>query len=541
MPVKNPLYIALLVALGTFTVFVLFYNLGSGFLEDWDEAWYVLMARSAIQGSNYLHLMFEGSVHWDKPPFPVYPMIALFRLFGISETTARLSSAIFGLGIMVQLFLLARKFYGHTASILVLVIASTSAQWLFSHGIRSANIDSITLFFLISSLSAWLLIERDSYRIIATMASLAFLFLCKGPIVAIPLIPIAATLIVHRPFGRSSLKYFSAGLLVCLAIVVPWYLYMYLKFGDMFVKMHIVRNFFHRYATGIENHLNSPFYFLLQVSSPKNFIWFGPAGVAFVYSIREYIRKRRMEDLLLVSWAVGAFVIVNQSQTKLWWYIYPVYLPLIIMTARALADFIDKRDSLNSLACFAGIIFVLLSITGTGVFPWGATDWMKAVGVSLTVFIGFSVIQAYLKEYQRSSTLIIGALCLVPINTTMNTTMGPLGVQGKEHPILQITDRIPDTPEICAMRMYPGDVYYLSRKLEVRNHGDITHLRDPACRFTVFRTEEMRQIFRKQEGEAFILSYDGFDYRLVPEYLTKDYALVRVSFNQTGKADFGRP
>ncbi len=165
MKKNNFIFPVLLVLSGSFTLFILFYNLGGHYLEAWDEALYVLMARTAIQRNNYLYLIYQNDIHWDKSPFVILPMISTFRIFWISETTARISSALFGLGIFLQLFLLARRFYGRTASLLVPVIAATSTQWLFNHGLRSANVDSITLFFLTASISSWLLIRRIPFDV----------------------------------------------------------------------------------------------------------------------------------------------------------------------------------------------------------------------------------------------------------------------------------------------------------------------------------------------------------------------------------------
>jgi 4-amino-4-deoxy-L-arabinose transferase-like glycosyltransferase len=153
-----------------FVIFVLFYNLGGHFLEDWDEAFYAVMSQTAIQNSNYLTLEYQSDIHWSKTPFPVYPMMASFRVFGVNEFSARLSSVFFSLGLLFQIYLIAKRYYGEWTAILAVLITITAAQFIFSHGLKTANVDAITLFFMVGSISSWLLIRNPDYRIIMTFA-----------------------------------------------------------------------------------------------------------------------------------------------------------------------------------------------------------------------------------------------------------------------------------------------------------------------------------------------------------------------------------
>ncbi len=524
-----------LLAAWSLAAFVLFYNLGGHFLEDWDEAWYVLMAKSAMRTGNYLYLIYQNGVFWDKPPFPLYPMILSFRLFGASELTARIPSALFALGIIAQLFLMAKRFYGATAAVLVPVIAATSVRWIFSHGLRSANIDSMTIFFLTSAITAWLLIRRRSIRLPAVSGSLALLFLCKGPIIAIPLAVLAGAAAAQGPGERPSAKLLLYGLLLFLCIVAPWYIYMYLQFGDLFILKHVVRNFFQRYATGIENHDESDLYFLSELLTPRNFLWFGAALVSVVYFVREYVRVKKREDLTMLLWAGAAFLIVNQSQTKLWWYLYPLYPPLVVMTARTLADFTERRDSLNGMAYYLGLVVALFYLFTIQVFPHsGGSNLVRAALTSLLVCLGAAAAYRRFPRVQRITGMaLVSALCLVPVKTAFRAVR----TQDGFHPVSLAAERLVKAAPVAALKLYPGDVYYLSKTVGIADYGELKDLRTLAGKNVVVRLDEMKQACAETPGGGFTCSDGQEVYDLAPLTGGGDYRVVRISLRGPAQSE----
>ena len=74
----------------------LFYRLGVPPLKNWDEAIYAQVAKEITQSGDLLTLHWQHADWLEKPPLTFWIMAALFRVFGISEFSARAVSALAG-------------------------------------------------------------------------------------------------------------------------------------------------------------------------------------------------------------------------------------------------------------------------------------------------------------------------------------------------------------------------------------------------------------------------------------------------------------
>ncbi len=510
-----------------FSSFVLFYNLDGHYLVDWDEAWYVLMAQRAIEDGNYLFLRFQNQVFWDKSPFTIYPMMLSFKIFGITEATARLPSAIFGLGVMIQIFLLARKFYGPVAGALAVLIAVTSTQFIFLHGLRTANIDGITIFFVTGSLSCWFLIERPAARVAGTFASLGLAFLCKGPIIVIPLAVVALNLLVGNPLKGRMLKSFMTALLTMLVIVVPWYAYMYVAFGRVFIQNHILRNFLERYTVGLDHHTYGDMYFTGVLLSPENFLWYGVGMLGFFYFFKLYAEEKNPAHLALISWVFTTYIIVNLSHTKLAWYIFPLYPPLAIMAAKTLDDFIGKKNYLNIAAFYFGSIIILAAYLNREIFPeHNAPNIARACIVCLGLFCIDTLIEKKLPEYRKAfSTLLVCLLFLYPAYRSYDLA----GYTSRDAPIHSIAERVEQNSTIATFLLYnPGASYYLSKKgilQEFFSYDDFPKLRG---RVVITTKDALKGLNKDVPDGPFPYTFQGEHYTVTPLFSADVFSMVKV-------------
>jgi 4-amino-4-deoxy-L-arabinose transferase-like glycosyltransferase len=528
--IKQPQSLTILVF--SFSIFVLFYNLGGHYLEDWDEAFYAVMARTAIQNGNYLFLEYQNDIHWSKTPFSLYPMMASFKLFGVSEATARLSSALFALGIIFQIFIITRRYYGQMTALLAVVITVTITQFVFHHGLKSANIDSITLFFLTGSLSCWLLIKNQDYRIILTFISLAFAFLCKGPIIAIPLIVIGLSFIVQNPIKRDSLKPLLIGIFVSAVIVLPWYIYAYKVYGDIFVQNHIIYNFLQRYTEGIEGHKYGAMYYMGYIFRTEFFIWIGATLFSIVYFFKMFSKEKRPIEFVLITWVFVTFIITHVSQTKLWWYIYPLYPPLAIMVAKTLTDFVKRPGILNGAAYYIGLMAILSSAFHHSLFV-DKNVFRKSMTVLLATVLSIGGIGIYLNKYlskykESFRVLLILFLCIIPVYRTVKLTMH----KNLNAPISFIAKSLDFSKPIYAFTINPdifppGAYYYLSEKGDVRLYHNITDIKFLKGKTVVVKTQILEKLQKNHNGTLHF-SYEGVNLIITPVESQHEFTLVKV-------------
>ncbi|HEV2904499.1 MAG TPA: phospholipid carrier-dependent glycosyltransferase, partial [Pyrinomonadaceae bacterium] len=90
----------LFVGLGAFYL----YGLGSLPLVGPDEPRYAQVAREMLQRGDFITPTLGGVPWFEKPPLLYWMMMASYRVFGVSEFTARLGPAICGLLTAVFVF-----------------------------------------------------------------------------------------------------------------------------------------------------------------------------------------------------------------------------------------------------------------------------------------------------------------------------------------------------------------------------------------------------------------------------------------------------
>jgi len=75
----------------------LFFQLGEGSLNDWDEATYAEIAREMVTRGDWITPYWNGAPFHDKPPLVMWFMAAGMTIIKSPELAARLPSAIAGL------------------------------------------------------------------------------------------------------------------------------------------------------------------------------------------------------------------------------------------------------------------------------------------------------------------------------------------------------------------------------------------------------------------------------------------------------------
>lgn len=506
--------------------FVLFHNLGGTFIEDWDEGVFLSAVQRTLKSHDYLAIRLEDVGPWDKSPFPLYPMLLSVKVFGMNEAAARAPSALFGMGIVALVFLIARRFYGLWTGLLAVVVTVTTTQLVFHHGLRSANIESITLFFLTGALASWLLIHRTAPRVLITAASLAAAFLCKGPIIGIPVAAIGLSLLVENPLKGKFLRYCVLSAILFVLLAAPWYLYMYGRFGQEFLEKHVARVIFGWFAKGSGGHIYGDTFYLRQVFfSPAMLPWYGAAVIALIYFFRLFSEKRRLAEGLLIIWVITTFVVIHAAQTKLYWYVFPLYPPLAIMIAKTLADFVEKRDYLNATAAYAGLTVVLTLFFDLQVFPSGRGSGLaKAV---LAAALAWGAVTLVSRQRPRARQvlcgLLVAVLCYVPAKLTVERTFKG----DASAPIFPVAEAADPTKPIYTYQLgRPAAVYYLAMRSEVRElYSNLEELRGNQL---VVRSDLLAEAKSAEPDGSFSLLWNGLRFRFVPVKSANGFTLLKV-------------
>jgi 4-amino-4-deoxy-L-arabinose transferase-like glycosyltransferase len=156
--------------------------------------------------------------------------------------------------------------------------------------------------------------------------------LTKGPLgLILPLATAIVFLLVNRE-GRLLGKFlFNIWWVLWIVLVVPWYLYAGLKYGNVFLWEFFVNCHWNRLIHP-EHHRFNTLYFYPGVIAVGMIPWTG-----YLPMIGNGFRSLRTENLFALTWLVVMFAVFTAAQSKLSTYIAPVFPALAMLTGLSLA------------------------------------------------------------------------------------------------------------------------------------------------------------------------------------------------------------
>jgi len=227
-----------LVLLLALSLLLFFLGLGSLGLTDRDEGSNAEAAREMVETGDWVSPTLNYQPRFAKPVFIYWMMGGAYRLFGASEFTARLHSALFGVALIALQYLFLSRLRGPTVGLLGALMLLLNVE-MVALG-RMALTDSVLIFFTTLSLYGfWLGLHgegRARHAIWLLYLGMGLGTLTKGPVgVAIPLLAIVPYLTVTKRWRQFwDRGYPLAGLILCAAIALPWYAAMLARHGSRY-------------------------------------------------------------------------------------------------------------------------------------------------------------------------------------------------------------------------------------------------------------------------------------------------------------------
>ncbi|MGE0863666.1 MAG: ArnT family glycosyltransferase [Vicinamibacterales bacterium] len=320
-----------------------FAGLGRGAITDSDEAFYAESAREMVASGDWITPYYNYEPRFQKPVLYYWLTAAASLVLGASEMAARFWAALAGLGLVLVTAAAGRRWYDETTGLLAGAIVATNFGY-FSIG-RMALPDLPLAFCITLAIWAALVatLEHErSPRKFVLLASLALGlgFLTKGPVgLILPAIVIVPVLMIERRSIALAPSDILLGLIVTLAVAVPWYLVMWMRHGTEYLQGFFIGDNFERFATDRFNDPR-PWWFYLPVLAggllpwtPLALVWFGP--------LTQFLRRRRdigTIDLRLTLWAALPLAFYSLSVGKQPRYILPVLPPLALLLASSIVE-----------------------------------------------------------------------------------------------------------------------------------------------------------------------------------------------------------
>lgn len=333
-------------------------RLGQSSLLDWDESIYAQVAREMIQSGDWINLQHGYQPYFEKPPLLMWAIAISYKLLGVNEFAARLPSAISGILLVYVTYLCGKTMYQNRTGVLAGLILLSSFGYIFQS--RNGTTNMPLCLFVFMGILAYLRLRNGSEKwwyLFFISCALAFMVKFWAALV-LPGVVFLTVLMAGKLRSTLQSKHFWLGLLLAVAIVVPWHVLAYLHSGQAFIDSYVTRNLIQRTLTPLEDNAGSSLYYLDVL---RNYLapWFFLIPFALAFGIQEMIDQQRKSDILviLILTTVGLYTFI--VSTKLAIYILPIFPALAILIAQ-LFELGTEKSFANLTYLISGSLVVSL-------------------------------------------------------------------------------------------------------------------------------------------------------------------------------------
>jgi 4-amino-4-deoxy-L-arabinose transferase-like glycosyltransferase len=329
-------------------------GVGAAPLIDRDEPAYAEAAREMFSRGDWVVTWFNGRPWFDKPPLVYWLEMISFRALGMSEATARLPVALFGLAGLLAVYWIGRRLRSRRAGVLAALALMTSLLYLGSTRVVLMDVPFTVCFTLaMGALVAGLQEPQRARWPLLAGVGLGLAVLAKSPAACLLFVGVLVIvgIATRSPLRLRGLRWGYAAL-VCVAVAAPWYAAMTIRFGPDFLHQFLGAGNVGRFLQAEHARAATPLFYL-----PILLIGFLPWTAMLPGSLRTAWRERGRFGILIV-WASLVFVFFTVSQSKLPGYILPMFPALALLVGIELDRILDRR---SEGAVFRGLYYAAAS------------------------------------------------------------------------------------------------------------------------------------------------------------------------------------
>ena len=338
----------------SFSAGVMFYGL-DGSLRDWDESVYAQVAKENLSQSDWYNLYWNADPWIDKPPLMIWVTRLVYQTFGVGQWQARVGSAFLGwllIGLVSFWCWRERSFLSGIFAGLVLLGTPH-----FVKIAKMGQLDVPVAFFLTASLYCFYMGIKGKERLFVLSGIFTALAIMTKWSVGFfsPIIQISMMVFPeHRKIIKN--KWWWLGMVLIPVICSPWSIQQYYQHGDVFLNHFLGAKLISSVKDQISGHGGGVCFYLFHMIK-KARPWGVIAIFAVLFSVYRSYKKDTFHRFLLV-WFVVIFAIFSFANTKLHWYMMPVYPVTSLMIVCWLTQ-IKKLSNFKKHLILVSVIIVV--------------------------------------------------------------------------------------------------------------------------------------------------------------------------------------
>jgi len=309
-------------------------NLGGVALRDWDEGIVAQVSREIWGGKlNWLYPTIDSIPYLNKPPLVHWLIGLCFAVGGVSEWTARLIPAMLTAASVPLLYAIGRELFLRRSIAIFSALVYLTLMPVVRHG-RLAMLDGAVLCFLVGGMWCLLRSRRDLRYALGAGIGFGLICLTKGVMLGLLLGAIGCLFLVWDTPRLLTSGYLWGGLAIGTLPVAGWYFAQWVHYGQDFININLISESFRRISEPVSNHKGPPWYYLLEILESA---W--PWQLFYLQGLRLTWENRNFPGPKLVLVWTGVYLLaISVMNTKLPWYVLPVYPAFALAVGSYLAE-----------------------------------------------------------------------------------------------------------------------------------------------------------------------------------------------------------
>lgn len=388
---------------------------------DRDESRFAQATKQMLETGDFVAIRFQEEARLKKPVGIYWLQAAAVEATGRGAdapiSAYRLPSLAGALLSVLLTYWALLPLLGRRGALIAgLMLAGTI---LLSVEARIAKTDAVLLACTVAAMGALIRAYLDPAAIRPNREPLIFWLavgigaLVKGPITLMVAALAAVVLCLWRREARWLLTLRPvSGLILALAIVLPWLVAIVLRSGGDFFRDSIGQDMLGKVAQGAEAHWGPPGTYIATIWATA---W--PATPFLALALPWLWRNRRQEAVLvLLAWLVPSWLVFEAVSTKLPHYVLPLVPALAGLAALAVTEGIEATSRLWRRLALAGLwllpLLIVLALTGGLAWFEGRISVAGLACGALAVLVGLAAARIGARDLRVAlpATLIAAGL-----------------------------------------------------------------------------------------------------------------------------------
>ncbi|RMG91109.1 MAG: glycosyltransferase family 39 protein [Zetaproteobacteria bacterium] len=398
-------------------------GLGGHALWDVDEPNNAVCAREMLEARNWWVPVFNGDLRYDKPILLYWLLMPAYALFGVSEWTARLPSALAMTVMVFVIVVLTRRLSDERTGLMAGTLFASALHIVL---IARACVPDPLLMLSLGTALPMLLLHYLEHRsassvgmnreLVCAYAAIGFGVLAKGPVaVVMPVLIVGLFLLLMGELRHWRLFLPFRGLAIVALVALPWYITVGVLTDGDWLRGFIMHHNIDRFTGALQGHHGFPGYYVLTMLAGW-FPWTGLLLAALVFGPWHISRLRRDPvRLFLLSWILIYLIFFSIARTQLPNYMLPSFMAAAMLMAVWWRDAdAGLRQRARRWTLVAAVLMAIGICAGGGYAlqrQWPG-EWVYLLGVLAVVVAAVTLRRNMLASLAAGMAVFITSLTL---------------------------------------------------------------------------------------------------------------------------------